>query len=299
MEYVAAEILGPNGEVETDVDTSKEKPEGSAPSAAETGAAKTEGAKPSSPEKKRDEGQERFDKLTRDLYELRGELDRGRFEREERDKKIAALEAQLTETAKRSQVAPDNLPTLESVGYDEAKHLAAVAAHFEKVAESKGEAAAQKLFDKFMAQQSAHTTATDWDRRQADFAKTNPDYVAKVQNARMLPISKEMQNELMQMENGPGIALFLVENSDKAAAIMRLPLAQQMREVGRIEAQLEAKKPAAKPLVSQAPPPAPKVDATDVPTNVSTTDPESDKLSDSEWVKAENARLQRKLKKAR
>lgn len=266
MESQAAEITGALNDEEADAESSSNDTDGSAPSGNETAAAKTE-AKSESPDKKRDEVNERFDKLTRDLYELRSERDRDRYELSSRDKRIAELEAELG-SAKRSQVAPDNLPTLESVGYDETKYTAALAAHFEKIAEQKGEAAAQKAFEKYTAQLNSQRTHETWEKREADFIKSHPEYVEKVAKAHSLPISHELQQELKKMDDGPQLALHLVENQDKAVAIMRLPLPAQMLEIGRIQGLLAAAKQPPKPPVSLAPPPPPKVES-DSPTEKS------------------------------
>ena len=110
----------------------------------------------------------------------------------------------------------------------------------------------------------------------------------KVLNVKHVPISKELQAELMQMDDGPQLAYYLVENTEKALAMRKLPLGAQLRELGRIQAQLDAKKGTATP-VSKAPPPVSKVDATDAPSNFKVDSAESDKLSDSEWTRRRNA----------
>jgi hypothetical protein len=65
---------------------------------------------------------------------------------------------------------------------------------------------------------------------------------------------------IMESPLGPEVALYLAENLEKLEAISQLPQKSQAREIGRIEARLEAAK-AAPPPVSKAPPPAPKLDA--------------------------------------
>lgn len=295
METQVAEIASVLDGGKVDSDPATATTDGSAPSGTETAAAKD----PVSPEKKRDEVNERFDKLTRDLYELRSERDRDRYELTSRDQKIAQLEAQLADTAKQRQIAPDTLPTLESVGFDETKYTAAIAEHFSRIAEQKGEAAAQKALDKYIQQQQATTTVSTWQKREAEFVKTNPDYVEKVQKAATLPISQEMQQRLMQLEDGPQIALHLVENREKALEIMRLPPDLQLMEVGRIRGAIEAKKLAPKPPVSGAPPPAGKIEATEAATHVKVDSADSDTLSDAEWTRRRNAQEQARLRKIR
>jgi hypothetical protein len=95
--------------------------------------------------------------------------------------------------------------------------------------------------------------------------------------------------ELQESELGPQIAYHLVENPEKAAAIMQLPFKEQLKEIGRIEARLEATKTPAKPAVSQAPPPVGKVEADDAPAVIRVDTPDSDNLSDREWTRRRNA----------
>jgi hypothetical protein len=244
-----------------------------------------------------EKAQKRYDELTRKTYEALGERDRERYQREAAQAELAALKA---EKAKTSEVAPqDSFPTLEQFGYDEGKYQAAVAAHFSKIAAEQGKTAAQAALNEERERQQAEKAGQSWAQKEAELIKSKPEYVEKVKQAASLPISREIQQVLLGHELGPQIALHMVENSEAAAAIMRLPLNLQLMEVGRISAKLEAAKLAPKPVVSQAPAPVPKVDAAETAlTSISTTDAASDKLSDAAWVKAENARLARKHKRA-
>jgi hypothetical protein len=295
MTMPEAEIVGSDVNAEADADAATLETEGSAPSGEETTAAKTD-ANSESPEKKRDEVNERFDKLTRDLYELRSERDRDRFEIDAREKRIKELEAKLSETAKQSQVAPDATPTLEQFGFDEAKYQAALYSHLTKTVGAKIRDEIMGEMKQTEAQRKSQETYSTWAKREADFIKSQPDYVDKVKNARSLPISEELQAELLQMDDGPQLAYYLTENREKAALLMRMPISAQMRELGRIQAQLELKKSAAPP-VSKAPPPPSKVDSLDTDTRVSTSDPASDRLSDDEWFAAERRRLANKARR--
>ncbi len=266
----------------------------SAPTAPEAGT--------SEPKVKDDPVQKRIDQLTREKYDnarladQRGyELEREKAERERLTAELAALRKSET-----TQVAPENnFPTLEQYGYDEGKYQAAVAAHYSKIAAEQGTKAAQAALQEERARQSEEQTQKGWASREAEFIKSRPDYVEKVKNANSLPISLEIQKELMASDLGPQVALHLVENHARALEIMRMPVAAQLREIGRIEARLEiAKNPPPPPVVSQAPPPPSKLEADAAVRNISSTDPDSDKLTDAEWVKAETARMKRKQKRA-
>ena len=250
----------------------------SAPAAAETG-------KPAT----RDKVQERFDTLTREKYEALSARDRERYQREALEARLAQLEAS---NAKPETVAPSNdYPTLESVGWDEAKHAAAVA---EWVRNQTGESVKSELAREREAAQRAEAERAH-ERREAEFVKTKPDYSAKVMRDPRdggPVISDAMADVIRQSDLGPDVAYYLAENVEKSIEIARLPPFLQARELGRIEARIEAAK-SAPPPVSKAPPPASRVDGASTTEAVSTTDPDSDNLSDEDWFKAERNRLKR------
>jgi hypothetical protein len=216
-----------------------------APAAAETG-------KP-----ERDKVQERFDKLTREKYEGLSRAERAEY-------KAQLLEQQLAELrsapAKTETVAPsDDYPRLESVGWDEAKHAAAVSAWSAKQAReaAKAELAAER------EAAERDQTAKVWERRQADFIKSTPEYAEKVLDGARRgawALTDETLSVCQASDIGPQILMYLAENADKSAEIARLPAYLQAREIGRIEARLEAQK-AAPPPVSKAPPPASRIEA--------------------------------------
>lgn len=237
-----------------DADPGETKGDGSAPSLTEA----------QTSEQKKDAVQERIDKLTREKYDYARsadqkeyQLERATFEVEQLKKQLAGLQSETT------TVAPSGFPTLEQFGYDEGKFNAAVAAHYSKLATEQARTATQQQLQEAQAKQAAEQAHKNWSVKEAEFIKSKPDYVEKVRDVRFLPISREIQMELKSSELGPQVAYYLVENPDKAAAILALPLAAQLREVGRIEAKLELAKAPVKPAVSQAPPPVNKVEAAD------------------------------------
>ena len=261
---------------------------------------KGDGTAPSVPEAdtpspKKDPVQERIDKLTRDKYDALREADRKSYEMERLNARLAELEK-----AQKPEVAPQNdFPTLEQFGFDEAKFVAAVVAHNAHLTKAQATAAAKELIEAEREQTRVHEATRNWAKKEAEFIKSKPDYVEKVLEARTLPISREIQMELRDSELGPQIAYHLVENPEKAAAIMSLPFKEQLKEIGRIEARLEATKTPAKPAVSQAPTPVPKVDVDEAPVTVRVDSADSDTLSDREWTRRRNAQEQARLRKLR
>jgi hypothetical protein len=134
-----------------------------------------------------------------------------------------------------------------------------------------------------------------FDSRVDEYASEIEDYDDVVTSR--TPVSEHMGEAIMDSDIPGQVLYYLGKNPEVARKLYSLPLTKAAKEIGRIEDRLlaERKKAAEKP-VSKAPPPAPQIDAKEPSTRVSTTSPDSDALSDEEWVKAEQARLRRKAK---
>lgn len=268
-----------NAPVDTgEVDTKPVGTEGADPAsaAAETG-------KPES----RDRVQERFDKLTREKYEGLSRAERAEYKAQELERRLAEFEARTT--APTETVAPStDFPTLESVGWDEGKYIAAVAQWNAKQAR---DAAKAEIEAERQAARQAETEKS-WSQKQAEFQKAKPEYAEKVIDGAQRgtwACSDEMLQVAQASDIGPEILLYLAENADKSREIYRLPPNLQAREIGRIEARIEAAKAAPPPVVSKAPPPVGKVDGGESSTPVRVDAADSDSLSDSEWTRRRNA----------
>lgn len=226
----------------------------------------------------------RFDELTR--FRREAERDRDHWR----------------ELAMRAQPAPPTpektdakLKTLAEFNYDEAAHSEYLFQH----AEQRAIAAADRRLREQQEQESAQRRRQAFSQREREFAKSIPDYYEKTRSD-AVDISRAMAEVAQESEEGPAVLLHLANNPVLAAQLAQLPPLAAAREMGRLEAKLIADREriaTEKKRVSEAPPPPPKVEGTEPSTRVSTTSPESDKLSDDEWVKAENARLARKAKK--
>lgn len=223
------------------------------------------------------------------------EAERIRFAMQKRIDKLTAINArlraqggQVQPEAKSQPDAPVSAPTLESVGFDEGKYQAEMLAFLKAEARAEAERA---IYEREQHSQQ-QAKATEFEQRQAEFIKSKPDYADKVLNNSSLPISPVMADMIRDSEIGPEVAYHLSEHPDLASAIAGLPEKLQIREIGRIEARLEALKDASKeapkaapikPVVSQAPPPAPKIEATAAAPRIKLDSPEADSLSDAEW----------------
>jgi len=279
--------LAPVETPEADAEGSPATSEGSAPSAPEA----------STPAPKKDPVQERIDKLTRDKYDALRERDRKDYELERLRAEVEQFKAPKTEVA-----TQNDFPTLEQFGYDEGKYQAAVAQHFSKLAAEQGTVAARQALEAERQRQQQEQLTKNWATQEAEFMKSKPDYAEKV---RREPrdggpvISQSMADLIKASPVGAAVAYHLAENVEKSAAIAALPPIEQAREIGRIEARLEAAKQKPAPAVSQAPQPIPKVDADEAPVTVKVDSAESDALSDKEWTRRRNLQEQARLRKAR
>ena len=190
---------------------------------------------------------------------------------------------------------PERLPTLEEHGYDEAKYQAALI----EFADKRAQATVEKRFAEYERQRSEQARVESFAIRQADFAKSNPDFEEKVMRDPTLPITEGMRDVIIDSPSGPELAYWLATNRAEAEKIARLPTHLAALEMGRIEGRLEAQKaakvaPKPKPVVSNAPPPPPQVEtaSTSLPIKASTAD--SDQLSDSEWMRLRDKELKHK-----
>lgn len=254
--------------------------------------AETEGADPASAaansgKPERDRVQERIDQITREKYENASRADKAEWLAQERERELSELRQQLA--AKTETVAPStDFPTLESVGWDEGKYIAAVAQWNAKQAR---DAAKAEIEAERQAARQAETEKS-WSQKQAEFQKAKPEYAEKVIDGAQRgtwACSDEMLQVAQASDIGPEILLYLAENADKSREIYRLPPNLQAREIGRIEARIEAAKAAPPPVVSKAPPPVGKVDGGESSTPVRVDAADSDSLSDSEWTRRRNA----------
>lgn len=231
-----------------------------------------------------DKIQKRFDKLTREKYEALRERDRLNWELE-----------QLKQSPAKSPPVAQEPPTLESSGFDEKAYQAELRKFYVEQAKEEARAEARKLIDEERQQTQAKARESEFEQRQNDFIKSKPDYRERVIDNPDLPITQAMAEIIRASEIGPQIAYHLAEHEDIAAQIAQLPPALQAREIGRLEARLESQKAPPKPQVSQAPPPAAKLDATDANVAIKPDSAESDTAwSAEEWAKRRNKQLARR-----
>ena len=176
--------------------------------------------------------------------------------------------------------------TLADFQYDEKAYAKYVFVEAQKAAKREAEAI-RREFREEQSTKTRESAQADFRDRISKWAKAEKIEDYSVVFDPLTPISESMADIIMGSEKQEALAYYLAKNRDIAAQIARLPERQQAYELGRIEATKLAK-PAA-PKVSEAPPPAPRIDGSGATvSNVKADEPDSDKLSDDEWTRLRN-----------
>lgn len=200
------------------------------------------------------------------------------------------------EMAMRQQAPPPAPPaptepqgkTLADFDHDEAKYQQ----YLFTIAETRAIAAAKRELQQQAQQENQTRRVQTFKTREDDFAKKQADYY-EVAHDESVPISTAMAEAIAESEEGPALAYHLGKNPDLAFRLANLSPTSAARELGRIEASLIAEREKAKaPVVSKAPPPAPKIDGVDPSLRVNPDDPDSDKaMTDAEWMRKRERQL--------
>jgi hypothetical protein len=179
------------------------------------------------------------------------------------------------------------LKTLEDFDYDQAAHNAYLAEEFDR----RAEAAADRALSRVSTKAQEREREAEFKARESEFEKTVKDY-REVLYSDSVRISPAMAEVIKTVDIGPQLGYFLGKNPDIAAKIATespVIAGMRMKEIAD-ELRAEAKKAATKGTTKAPPPPA-KIKGAEPGLRVSTTDPASDKLSDEEWFKKEEARV--------
>lgn len=179
--------------------------------------------------------------------------------------------------------------SLKDFNYDEKSFLE----YSEKRLAARADKAAKEAAQRWRAEQDAIARRAKYDERVAAFSKTVDDFDDVVNDR--TPVSEGMADFLLDSDEAGALMYYLGNNPEEARKLYYMSPAKAGRELTKLEDRLvaERKKAAEKP-VTNAPAPAPKIDAVEPSIAVSTTSPESDKLSTKEWVARERRRLAKK-----
>lgn len=219
--------------------------------------------------------QKRLDELTRNWRETERDRD---YWREVALKAYAPPEPKVE--------APEKAKSLADFEYDEGKYQA----YLLQQIESRAVAAAERKLREAQEQEAATRRRASFQARESDFAKTVDDYHEVTRNPRV-PISQAMAEAIAESEDGPALAYHLGKNIEIAEKIAQLSPLAAARELGRIEAKLALERERAKEQarVSKAPPPPPKVEATEP-----AIEKDPDQMSTDEWLKWREKQLRKR-----
>jgi len=220
----------------------------------------------SSPEKKTDAFQERINEVTGKFYQ---EKERGDH-----------FEKLWEDSQKVQEPALEPGRTLESFGYDEAQ--------FAAYHEAQGLIKARAEVAWKSEQQQEQSRQFAFQAKEAAFAEGVGDYY---QVAHHSPISPAVAGLLKGSDKGPELAYYLGKNPALADSLSKMSIVDAAGELGRIEVSKLVKP---EPSTNKPAAPAPKIKATDKSgIRIKSDSPDSDSLSDDEWLKRERKRVSR------
>jgi hypothetical protein len=177
---------------------------------------------------------------------------------------------------------PEPVKTLADFNYDEGKFHTYLVEEARKAAK---DAAREADTERSTKEQAARRDAK-FAERVAAFRKDNPDAWEAAITA---PINERVVDVIKDLENGPELAAYLGKNPDLAEPLNGLPERVLAIELGRIDARLSSEKAAkaealekakAEKSVSQAPPPAPKLEG-----NNAQVEKDPSQMTDAEFAK--------------
>lgn len=155
----------------------------------------------------------------------------------------------------------------------------------------------EQIIANYEAQKQTQALQAQYQEREEAALEKYDDFERVAYNPQ-LHVTGDMALAIQASDQGPDVLYWLGSNPKEASRISQLPPILQAKEIGKIEATLAANPPAKKSTSAPAPisPVTPKANGGPV---YDTTDPRSvDKMSTSEWIAAEEARMRRKMEAA-
>lgn len=221
------------------------------------------------------------------------ELTRNWREAQRQNERLLAMLERQGQPAPQEQPKVDQPKSLKDFNYNEQAYQD----HLYSEARKHAEKAAKEAGERWKAEQEAVQRRAKFDERVAQFAKSVEDYSDVVTES--TPVSEGMADFLLDSDEAGALMYYLGNNPDEARKLYHLSPAKAGAALAKIEDRLvaERKKAAEKP-VSQAPPPAPRIDASGdaAGLRIDPTSPESDALSDAEWMRKREKQIQSRRK---
>jgi hypothetical protein len=226
------------------------------------------------PEKTEDKPAKTFTQEELDrIVEKRLAKEQRKFEREQ---------SRLMQEAQQKVVAPPKLEEGDTVE-----------TYAEKLADQKAEQKAEELVKRREEQKRSSDIEESYFERE-DAARSKYEDFQQVAYSDNHQVTMTMAEAIRESDLGPDIAYYLGTNPSESNRIAKLTPLSQAKEIGRIEAKLQAEPP--KPVkTTSAPAPIKPVTAQAASQSYDTSDPRSVKtMSTSEWIAAERERQRKK-----
>lgn len=194
------------------------------------------------------------------------------------------LRKQLAEERARNMPKPpEGAPTLEQYDYDPEKYAAAVAEHAKVQAQKEFQAKQKEESEK----QYNQKLLSDWEEKVEKAADKYDDFNSTI--ASSLDPKNPVAAAIMEADNGADILHYLASNPQEAKRLDAMNVRAQIREIGKIEAKLQAK-PVEPKTPSKAPAPITPLAGT---ATVASTDPsETDDMKT--WIRKREKQLGRR-----
>lgn len=250
-------------------------------SVADDATPETEATKPEASPEAPDPSKEK-DGLLKKVNKLTWQRREAERERDLLRQRIESLERQSEATVPKA--VPEKPKTLADFEFDEGRYAQHIAEQTRKDAIN----AARDVLKQEQEKEAKGKAMASFRKREEAFAESVDDYL-EVTRSQDLPISPHMAEVIAESDDGPALAYYLGKNLEIAERIASLPFGAAARELGRIEERLAAERAKAKEkAVSKAPPPTPKLDASEAEVE---KDPE--KMSMNDWLKWREKQLKR------
>lgn len=208
-------------------------------------------AKPQEERKQNPKLEKRFSEITRQREEARQEAQREREARQALETRLQALERQNAPQQNQAQTAQEEpQPHQFTDAFEYAKALTDYRVEHMLAQEKANQAQAA-------AQAERQQVINQWTKK-VDAAKAElPDFDEMVQSAGDVVIPDHVRDAMMESDVGPKLLYHFAENPDLARSIAAMPPIKALREIGKLEAKLEAPKQAEKPPVARSKAPEP------------------------------------------
>lgn len=178
----------------------------------------------------------------------------------ERDRDYWRQQVLSQQRSPAAEPAPEKPKTLADFEYDEGKYQS----YLFTQAEQRAIAAAERKLKEQAQQETIQRRRQTFQQRESEFAKNTPDYYDVTRDPSLTFLDGHILDAIIDSDEGPALALYLSKNPDMGYKLLDLSPVSAIRELGRIEARLVAEREKAKAeVVTKAPPPAPKIEATD------------------------------------